>query len=249
MKNIGITSWNYNSGLPIISKYMEYVKNAGYNPIEITVNSFKIVQKCDGLVLPGGLDVTPELFGFENKYSYCNKALDKFEIPVFLYFFNKKLPILGICRGAQLIFSIIFNSLRKSPSSITSNLEFSQHLNEHYKRMLLRQTLNKVKYLSPKVRKYSVHKIYSFNGNKSMKVNSFHHQGIVMKKKLFDKIINNKLSACRDYEIIFDWYTKEGMPKDEVLIEGFHLRNHPIVGVQWHPEEMGQIELLKEIFQ
>ena len=65
----------------------------------------------------------------------------------------------------------------------------------------------------------------------------------------FDRIIDNKLSAYKDYEIIFDWYTTEGMPKDEVLIEGFHLRNHPIVGVQWHPEEMSQIELLKEIFQ
>lgn len=59
---------------------------------------------CDGLLLPGGGDIYPEFYGatIEN----CNNVdpkRDKDELALCRYFINQKLPILGICRGLQVL--------------------------------------------------------------------------------------------------------------------------------------------------
>lgn len=59
---------------------------------------------CDALVLPGGGDLNPrrygqELCGAEN----IDNLRDEYELALFRYFFDRHCPILGICRGAQLI--------------------------------------------------------------------------------------------------------------------------------------------------
>ncbi|MCI9156493.1 MAG: gamma-glutamyl-gamma-aminobutyrate hydrolase family protein [Lawsonibacter sp.] len=59
---------------------------------------------CDGLVLCGGGDLDSALFGQENRGSEApDHARDAAELALFQAFFQAGKPILGICRGMQLI--------------------------------------------------------------------------------------------------------------------------------------------------
>lgn len=59
---------------------------------------------CDGLLLCGGGDIAPELFGQEDRGSHPpDPARDKAELALFHAFSRAGKPILGICRGMQII--------------------------------------------------------------------------------------------------------------------------------------------------
>lgn len=60
---------------------------------------------ADGLLFTGSAcDITPSHFGQENRKSLnCNVELDNTELQLFKAFYEKGKPILGICRGLQLI--------------------------------------------------------------------------------------------------------------------------------------------------
>ncbi|MCI8422597.1 MAG: gamma-glutamyl-gamma-aminobutyrate hydrolase family protein [Lawsonibacter sp.] len=59
---------------------------------------------CDGLVLCGGGDLDSALFGQENRGSEApDHARDAAELALFQAFFQAGKPILGICRGMQVI--------------------------------------------------------------------------------------------------------------------------------------------------
>lgn len=61
-------------------------------------------EEFDGLLLPGGIDLNPVLFGEElNPATEYDDALDALQIGAFNRFLAAGLPIFGICRGHQLI--------------------------------------------------------------------------------------------------------------------------------------------------
>ena len=61
-------------------------------------------RKIDGVLLPGGGDVDPSLYGGDpNTTMLVHRLRDDFEIALFHAAREKGLPILGICRGCQLI--------------------------------------------------------------------------------------------------------------------------------------------------
>ncbi|MHC4354638.1 MAG: gamma-glutamyl-gamma-aminobutyrate hydrolase family protein, partial [Planctomycetota bacterium] len=61
-------------------------------------------KRIDGLLLPGGGDVDPALYGGDpNTTMLVHRLRDDFEIALFNAAREKGLPILGICRGCQLI--------------------------------------------------------------------------------------------------------------------------------------------------
>lgn len=63
------------------------------------------------LVLEGGLDINPKLYGEENVHSYFNDGLDAREIALFNAATELDIPILGICRGHQLLAAMYGGSL------------------------------------------------------------------------------------------------------------------------------------------
>lgn len=59
---------------------------------------------CDGLLLCGGGDIESTLFGQEDRGSHPpDRARDRAELVLFQAFYRAGKPILGICRGLQLI--------------------------------------------------------------------------------------------------------------------------------------------------
>jgi putative glutamine amidotransferase len=62
--------------------------------------------ECDALVLSGGVDIHPDLYGGALEYREnrgWNRARDEFEVEVLKAAWGRGLPVLGVCRGLQLI--------------------------------------------------------------------------------------------------------------------------------------------------
>ncbi len=55
------------------------------------------------LLLEGGADIHPKLYGEENKYSYPYSRRDDHEIRLYYMAREYNIPVLGICRGHQLM--------------------------------------------------------------------------------------------------------------------------------------------------
>lgn len=91
--------------------YEEWIK--GNDNIEIVTlsadnNKPDDVKGLDALVLSGGVDIHPELYGGSLEYEKApekgwKKDRDIFEIKAFETALDQSIPVLGICRGLQLI--------------------------------------------------------------------------------------------------------------------------------------------------
>ena len=74
------------------------------NP-QSAIKTRDLVQEMDGLILQGGSDVAPESYGEKPlKPEWAGDYLrDCYEIELLKEFMAKKKPVLGVCRGAQLV--------------------------------------------------------------------------------------------------------------------------------------------------
>ena len=92
-KNHNYVNWLEENGLPYIL-------------LDWKQNNYDDVKKCSSLVLTGGADIFPEFYSDwedgKNRNDYVPER-DGFEFRLFDYAFENKIPILGICRGMQLI--------------------------------------------------------------------------------------------------------------------------------------------------
>ena len=92
--------------------YIQAIQNAGGIPISLPVldlfNSEVIKRQVglvDAILLQGGLDISPSLYGekpLPELDTTCMKT-DKFMLEVIKHAIDRKIPILGICKGMQMI--------------------------------------------------------------------------------------------------------------------------------------------------
>ena len=90
--------------------YMESVSNAGGIPVMLPlidgVEDLKeIACRFDGFLFTGGPDVEPALYG-QKKENFCGESSEKrdaMEMKLFRLAFDLNKPVLGICRGIQLM--------------------------------------------------------------------------------------------------------------------------------------------------
>jgi len=88
------------------SNYCRAIVNAGGIPIlSALADAEEYANLADGILFTGSsCDIDPQCYGQENQGSKdCHGLLDDMELKLFDAFFRKRKPILGICRGVQLI--------------------------------------------------------------------------------------------------------------------------------------------------
>lgn len=90
--------------------YLDAIRQFGGIPLVIPAEATEeeqryLVDQCDGLVLTGGNDISPELYGEEILNSTVVPApiRDASEPKLLALGMERKLPILGICRGVQIM--------------------------------------------------------------------------------------------------------------------------------------------------
>lgn len=109
---IGVTPYfNYDTGEEYVPEgYFRAVEHAGGEFVVIHYNTDHslidgIVEGLDGLIFAGGPDIDPVLFGQEldPDCGRINRVRDDLELKLFHAAAKRELPVLGICRGIQLI--------------------------------------------------------------------------------------------------------------------------------------------------
>lgn len=139
---------------------------------------YRQVESMDGLIISGGYDVHP----FYYKEEPCNllQAIcperDEYEMALLTIAYALKKPILGICRGLQLINVFFGGTLYQdlSQHKPTSQLQHSQ--------------VAKADVASHSIDIQPNTKLYKIFGKNKMTINSFHHQAI--KDLASDLIVN-----------------------------------------------------------
>ena len=139
------------------SNYEKYV--AKLPAVPVTTLSPGTLSSCDALILPGGGDITPAFFGEINTASRnIDTELDILQFQAIYYALRLSLPILGICKGMQVI-NVAFGG------TITQDLPTaSRHRYENgdqYHKTLISESS-------------CLHELYG----REMTVNSAHHQGV-----------------------------------------------------------------------
>lgn len=92
------------------SAYLKALVAAGANPEEVELVTAADAARLraedyDGILFAGGEDVDPTFYGERRKYSNVevNRPRDDFEFNWLNRALDRRLPILGICRGTQMI--------------------------------------------------------------------------------------------------------------------------------------------------
>jgi putative glutamine amidotransferase len=105
-----VRSWDGNERTGVNSAYVRSVLTAGGVPVILSPvlgpsYAARAMDGVDGLVLTGGEDIHPALYGAApSPHAYPpSRERDLFELALFATARQRELPILGICRGIQLV--------------------------------------------------------------------------------------------------------------------------------------------------
>lgn len=108
MKIVGITAGTGENGEAVFLKpaYPEAVRTAGGEPRVLGMNEdiARAAAEIDALIVSGGGDVEPARYGEENTFSQgVDPARDAFEMDLIRAVLELGKPVLGICRGFQVL--------------------------------------------------------------------------------------------------------------------------------------------------
>lgn len=193
VKFIGLTRSNSN-----FVKYYKWLEDneLPYIVLDWETNNFDDIKKCSALVLTGGVDIFPEFYNDwedgKKREDYIPER-DGFEFKLLEYALENKLPILGICRGLQVINC-------KLNGSLISDIETIRNSN-HKKITETEDRLHSVNVKSNTL-------LHEIIGESTGTINSSHHQAI-------DRIGEGLLVSARADDGIIEaveWETKEGKP-------------------------------------
>jgi putative glutamine amidotransferase len=172
-----------------------------------------IYERLDGLLLPGGVDVDPAIYGQEPhpELGKVDDALDEAELVLTRWALEDQLPLLGICRGIQLMNvaagGTLYQDLRAQfPGAQCHRFVPSQYGRDH------RGHLVHIEPGSHLARALGL----------SVPVNSRHHQAV-------KDVAPGFVVTARAPDGVIEGLELEGL-------------EHPgapfAVGVQWHPENL-----------
>lgn len=155
----------------LTNSYIHAVEKAGGVPIVIPVNenkeNIKIqIEAMDGIIISGGDDVTPMLYKEEpvRELGYVYQVADEFDIEAIKVALEQDKPILGICRGLQILNVALGGSLYQDlkyikGSHIQHNQQTKPYLGTHYIDIKEDSILKEII-------------------NEKILVNSYHHQSV-----------------------------------------------------------------------
>lgn len=172
-------------------------------------NLLHFLEKMDGFVFQGGSDLCPKTYGedYLNEEKWPgDKGRDDYELTIADYAFQHQKPILGICRGAQLL-NVYFGG------TLYQDLETQYpHAAKHKDAQLYDHRYHPIEFKPQTL----LHTLYKNESHPH--VNSIHHQGI---KTLGKHLM---IEAISPQDQLIEAFSYKNM------------HEHFVLAVQWHPE-------------
>ena len=194
--------------------YVEGVAGAGGAPVVLPPAGDEraaeaVIQSLDGLLLSGGSDLEPGYYGEEPvaELGVTLPERDAFEMALVGMALQRGMPVFGICRGMQVLNVALGGTLYQDLPS-----QWGRDLLGHRQDTPKRQPTHEVR-----VEHGSY--IAEVMERESVKVNSYHHQGI---KDLAEGLVATGFSS-------------DGVVE---AVEAGDLSERWLLGVQWHAEAM-----------
>jgi len=164
-------------------------------------------NNCSGLLLTGGADIEPDKYGKGEEIDRCGSLdlkRDSIEILLIELAKQKNLPILGVCRGEQILNvasggSLIIDLPTDVGTEVTHRIKGKKAFHD--------------------VRLDSTSVLYEITQADTGRVISNHHQAV-------DVVAPHFVVAARSADGVVE------------AIEYENIKEHFMVGVQWHPEVM-----------
>lgn len=214
---IGITANHSDVDTTVRDRYEQQIVKAGGVPVIIPPVSdvdviIETLERIDALLLTGGADHDPRWMGEEPSplLGNVNEVRDLPELLITRLAYNRQLPMMGICRGMQTMAVALKGHVAQDISEvIKTDIAHSQKEEREVK-------THNVKVVEDSI----IANIYSsvLTLTPSLPVNSFHHQAVDDCGELFHAVA----------------WAEDG------VIEAMESSEHkPMMGVQWHPEWLG----------
>ncbi len=187
-------------GLPLMLPIIEEAQLAG-----------AILDRLDGLLLSGGVDIDPRLYGQQPEPglgAVCPQR-DLADLAYCRYALDRGIPVLGICRGIQVIAVAAGGSLIQDLNSLAGAVL------KHRQDAPSWHPCHEVDLEPDRV----THRLLGSPESNRLPVNSLHHQAV-------DRVPDGYVVTARSCA--------------DGVIEGVEIARPDrfVVGVQWHPEAM-----------
>ena len=208
--------------------YEEAVRRAGGEPLVLDASVHKPVDaigQIAGLLLPGGGDVLPSMYGEQthSTFSAAEDGRDEYEIELVRRALAADLPVLAICRGIQLLNVARGGTLIQDiASQVAGALEHKLEVPPHQSFELAHEVwMEKDSLLATLMRE-------PLAGADNCDVNSRHHQAV---KTLGEGFVTTATAPDGVIEAIED-------PSRRFCL-----------GVQWHPENFYRTGEFRPLFE
>ena len=208
--------------------YEESIRRAGDEPwvVESGIDlAADVISRADGILLAGGGDVNPALFGEAPHPSFdaAESGRDGFEIELITLAAGRDLPLMAICRGIQVLNVARGGTLVQDiPTELTGTLEHKLAVPPHAAVELAHEVW---------IEKDSLLARLTGDTGKSadtVDVNSRHHQSV---RKLGQGLVLTATAPDGVIEAVED-------PSRRFLL-----------GVQWHPENFYRTGEFRSLFE
>ncbi len=194
-------------------RYYEAVASAGGAPVLVPlledIDALRATyDACAGIMIPGGVDMDPATYGEapHEKLGRIDPERDRVELQLTRWAIEDRKPLLGLCRGLQVINVATGGTLFQDlDAQLDGAIRHDYFPTYGFDR----------DYVSHDVAVAPASRLHSLVSVEQLPVNSMHHQGV----------------KCLGAGLVASAHSADGLIEAAESTNG-----HWMVGVQWHPE-------------